>query len=268
MNKFGYLALGASIALAATGSISYAAGQDAANNGIYYGCITGVNSNITQVRTSPHVCKTPWTPIVINAGGVQGPTGPQGPAGSVGQQGPSGAPGYIKLTSSNGVDGGILVSTVAVSPLPGERGFGVTDRFYTAMVAGALWTVDPNTGQYYSQTSAEHRNFFYTTSDCTGIPYVFTVGVYYQGFLPPVGGTVIESHLGQQVFEVKQTKTLGVMASIMSMNWGCQTTEAFYQSHWSQEYWASYHASDYPVFELKAVVTPSTLGPLSTDQTR
>jgi Collagen triple helix repeat (20 copies) len=108
MKKFAYFAMALVLAISVSGSISYAAGQPDDGTGTYYGCITSINSNITQVRPTPHECRAPLTPIVINSRGpqgIQGPAGSQGAKGETGAVGPKGDAGAPGLKGDTGLTG-------------------------------------------------------------------------------------------------------------------------------------------------------------------
>jgi hypothetical protein len=89
-------------ALVAIGVVSSAFGEDAPQSTTYYACITGSNSGITQVKKTPHACKSPGTAIVLNA---VGPQGAQGPIGLTGEAGPQGIPGQQGPAGRRGATG-------------------------------------------------------------------------------------------------------------------------------------------------------------------
>lgn len=103
MQKFKFVIFGSIAALVVIGGLSSVIVQAAPPESKIYGCVTGVNGNITQVKMTPHTCPGKSTPIEWSVGnsepaqGPKGDTGLQGPAGEPGAQGIQGLkgdPGY------------------------------------------------------------------------------------------------------------------------------------------------------------------------------
>jgi len=103
VQKFKFVIFGSIAALVVIGGLSSVIVQAAPPESKIYGCVTGVNGNITQVKMTPHTCPGKSTPIEWSVGnsepaqGPKGDTGLQGPAGEPGAQGPrgeKGEPGY------------------------------------------------------------------------------------------------------------------------------------------------------------------------------
>jgi len=103
VQKFKFVIFGSIAALVVIGGLSSVIVQAAPPESKIYGCVTGVNGNITQVKMTPHTCPGKSTPIEWSVGnsepaqGPKGDTGLQGPAGEPGPQGIQGLkgdPGY------------------------------------------------------------------------------------------------------------------------------------------------------------------------------
>lgn len=103
MQKVKFAVIGSIAALVVIGGLSSAIVQAAPPESKIYGCVTGVNGNITRVKVVPHTCPAGTTPIewaVAGSQGLQGSKGDagiQGPAGEPGpqgEQGLKGEPGY------------------------------------------------------------------------------------------------------------------------------------------------------------------------------
>jgi hypothetical protein len=103
VQKFKFVIFGSIAALVVIGGLSSVIVQAAPPESKIYGCVTGVNGNITQVKMTPHTCPGKSTPIEWSVGnsepsqGPKGDTGLQGLAGEPGAQGPrgeKGEPGY------------------------------------------------------------------------------------------------------------------------------------------------------------------------------
>lgn len=100
MQKFKFVIFGSIAALVVIGGLSSVIVQAAPPESKIYGCVTGVNGNITQVKMTPHTCPGKSTPIEWSVGnsepaqGPKGDTGLQGPAGAQGLRGEKGEPGY------------------------------------------------------------------------------------------------------------------------------------------------------------------------------
>jgi hypothetical protein len=90
MQKVKFAVIGSIAALVVIGGLSSAIVQAAPPESKIYGCVTGVNGNITRVKVVPHTCPAGTTPIEWAVAGSQGLQGPKGDAGI---QGPAGEPG-------------------------------------------------------------------------------------------------------------------------------------------------------------------------------
>ena len=138
-----------------------------------------MNSNITQVRTSPHTCKFPWTPIVINAAGQQGPAGPSGEKGLQGQAGPKGDAGGLYIIDANGSTGALVTSIDAAG-----NGvalwqhqlikFTYSNGLVTLPSESTDFTINIDSPNVAAPTG--NYDVLYKEADCSGQPYFYFGG--------------------------------------------------------------------------------------------
>jgi hypothetical protein len=102
VQKFKFVIFGSIAALVVIGGLSSVIVQAAPPESKIYGCVTGVNGNITQVKMTPHTCPAKSTPIEWSVGNSEAS---QGPKGDTGLQGPAGEPGAQGIQGLKGDPG-------------------------------------------------------------------------------------------------------------------------------------------------------------------
>lgn len=155
------IAVATAVLLTATGG--YALGSGAPftidSSQPFYGCVTGVNGNITKVSNTPKTCPRGSVSITWN---LAGPTGAKGDKGDTGNQGPQGAQGVPGVGSSN-----------AAAYIESPDG---STRYPIYSFNNANWVkIDGNVYQITGQTLTPQvvnlgYQLMYASSDCSGHP--------------------------------------------------------------------------------------------------
>lgn len=99
--------------------------------------------------------------------GAAGSSGAPGAVGPAGSPGPRGAPG----------PGGLIIKDAAGVVVPGATLLPDGVRVFVTSSSGALWIVTANTGTVGAIIYGIIPDRYFTTSDCTGTPYVVAVNL-------------------------------------------------------------------------------------------
>ena len=150
----------------------------------FYGCVTGINGNITKISNSPHTCPNGSVPIYFNSAGPKGATGDTGPAGPIGLQGSRGATGDTGPAGPIGLQGpkgdsgtsANSIKSLYLESSDGSRSYPVFQLgAYTQVtsIAGEILIWNPWRGVGILQGSTDLRASVFSSNDCSGIPKAF-----------------------------------------------------------------------------------------------
>jgi hypothetical protein len=158
--------------------------------------------------------------------GAAGPAGPAGPAGSAGPMGPTGAQGATGPAGAIGPQGpaGAAGATGATGPQgPAATSITVYDANNVAIgpyfPSGDVLITSQGSPFYISVNTsgfASSGQVYFSTSDCTGTPYIYTGGVVQ---LIPIATAAIQG--SSAVYVPGTTLITETIASTLQSNGGC-----------------------------------------------
>jgi len=165
------LALGT---VALTGGYALASGQiNFMPNQTIYGCVTGINGNITKVSNVEHSCPKGTSVISWNSAGQKGDQGIRGLKGDSG----TGVNQNAHMENDLGQSPGAIVPGFGAVQPSNQEYYANSRAVYSAWTRqfivhvlsdGLVWAVDPRTGSYLSTDFLQPDWIFFTDYTCQG----------------------------------------------------------------------------------------------------
>lgn len=176
-----------------------------------YGCVTGVNGNITKVSNFPQSCPKGTSSITWNVLGPQGNIGPKGDQGLRGERGPNGITGGLYISNANGITDALVTSLDHT----GDGTYYLNGDLYPfSYVNGQVFLASAKMADLVLDINSTNPlaaggdyDVLFKEEDCSGTPYFFfgakghTIRLNYSADNPFHDYSLISEYLGKTLLQ-------------------------------------------------------------------